>query len=796
MSRLKVDFNRDWKFKLGKNPKAEEVNFDDSAFSNVLLPHDWSIYGEFKKHYETSARGGYRPSGFGCYRKTFFVPEEYKGKKIEIEFGGIYRKATVYINGKRIAFWINGWISKTIDISKYLMYGKDNVIFVRADNTEQPASRYYTGCGIYRDVCLFVRDKVYIKNFAPFVTTPKIDEKTAEVNVELEVKNEFNKDKKIRFHHVVFDNSEKLAEFTSESFTISALKTKKLRSKLTVQNPKLWDTEQPNLYTLKTEIVSNGKVMDESEVKFGIRELKFDKDEGFFLNGKPTLVKGVCLHHDNGCLGAVANKEYERRKIQVMKEMGANAIRLSHNPVSTSFLDLCDEMGMLVMDEFFDEWEFPKYMLALVEDNSPDKIIVRNYHNYFYKNYKNDLTDTLIRDRNHPSIFMYSIGNEIPEQRYSIIDGEKNAIKLRDLVKKYDTTRPVTCACCFDQKGAENTGFCDRLDVAGYNYAEVLYEIHHKRFPNRPIIGSETTSVTPFWKRGHYDFKVLSEINKRMDLKLGEMLVSDSDRIRSAEFSMRMHRDLKFIEGMFIWTGIDYFGEPTPYTWPSRSSYFGVCDTCCFPKDAFYFYKSFWDEKTPTLHLFPHWNLGKEMIGKKLNVIAYTNCFKVELFINGKSQGMKLYDSAFGEHINWEVAYEPGELKAWGYDKNGNLIATDVINTAGKPESIRLTVNKNAIKSDRRDICFIKAELLDKDGNIVPDDDRIIHFTVSNDVGKIIGVDNGDPEYIGDLKTDKIPTLAGLSLAVIGTTGKTGSFLVTASSKGLRSAEVTIESLK
>ncbi len=794
MSRVALNFNDGWKFKLGKNPKFETAEYKDKDWEDVLLPHDWSIYGVFKKDYETTGRGGYRPSGFGCYRKTFTVPKSYEGNVVEISFGGVYRKATLFVNGKRVYYWVNGWTTETVDISKYLIYGKKNVIALRADNSAQPASRYYTGCGIYRDVTLFVRNKLNIENFTSYITTPKISEKEATVNAETKVFNGGDTSQKFSIKYTILDAKLKaVAEYKSEALEVLPNKALTHKSDIIVKKPNLWSTETPYLYTLKTEIIKGKETADESSTRFGIRTILFDKDKGFFLNGKRTWIKGVCIHHDNGCLGAVANKEYERRKIETMVKMGVNAIRLSHNPVSESFLDLCDEYGIMVMDEFFDEWKCFKFMLALRDTGSPDKIVVENYHEYFDKWHKHDLSQGIIRDRNHPSVIMWSIGNEIFEQRHCIVSGEKIAKELKAIVKKYDKTRPVTCACCFDQKGADNTGFVPILDVAGYNYAEVLYELHHERFPKRTILGSETTSVAPFWKRNEYDFKVLSEINKRMDLKLGEALDSVSDRIRSAEFSMRAHRDMPFIAGFFIWTGVDYLGEPTPYAWPSRSSYFGVTDTCCFPKDSYYFYKSFWNEKETTLHLFPHWNLGKDMIGKKLNVIAYTNVYKAELFINGKSQGMKEYNSDFGEHINWEVKYEPGELKALGYNKKGELIATDIINTAGKPQKIEITLNKKTLLNDRRDILFAETKLLDENGNIVPDDDRVITYKIVGENGTVLGVDNGDPEYIGDLKADFIPTLHGLSLAVIGTNGLGGDFKLVAESDGLKPCTAVIK---
>ncbi len=777
MCRRILNFNNDFKFHKGDIVGAQEVNFNDTDWENITLPHDWSIYGDFKREYTSCSGGGFRPTGIGWYRKKFFVPEEYEDKIVEISFGGIYRKPKVFVNGKKVAEWVNGYITKTINISDYLNYGAENTIAVFVDNSEQPSSRYYTGSGIYRNVQLIVRDKLFIENLKPFITTENVSNEKATVKIETEITNRFSCEKAFEIKYEI-ENS--LGQIVGKTFSkkvkLSSDKSIKITEEIVLLNPLLWDIESPNLYTLYTMVVSDGKITDKSVEKFGVRSIEFNANEGFILNGKPVYIKGVCLHHDNGALGAAENICADGRKLEVMKEMGVNAIRLSHNPFHEGFLSLCDEMGFLVMDEFFDEWKVPKKPPALQKDGSIKYSPSEIYHKYFDDNWENDLVTTVIRDRNHPSVVIYSIGNEIPEQWHVMSGAEHTAKMLVSKLKQYDTTRPITCACKFDneEKTAE---FCSVLDVVGYNYAEPLYNQHHTEFPNRKIIGSETISVTPFWKRGVNDLTVLSEVNRYEERSVGECFDTRSVRICSAEWSMREHLKTSFVSGFFIWTGVDYLGEPTPHPWPSRSSYFGTTDTCCFPKDCYYFYKSFWTD-TPVLHIFPHWNLDVPN-GAIVDVIAYTNCKKAELFLNGESVGVSEYNIQKGEHLSWKVPYIPGELKAVGYNDAGEPIVTDTVCTTGEVVDIRLSPDKLTLRKNIEDTAFIKVELVDKNGNTVPTASQTISFEVGDGL-ELIGVDNGDPEYTGDLKSNIIPALGGLALAIIKTKNKSGDFCFTA----------------
>ena len=789
MCRIVFNFNNDFKFYKGDMVGAQEPAFNDADWKKVTLPHDWSIYGDFKREYISCSGGAFRPTGIGWYRKSFFVPDGYKEKIIEISFGGIYRKPSVFINGNKVAEWVNGYITKTINITDFLNFGAENTLAVMVDNSEQPASRYYTGSGIYRNVQLIVRDKLFIKNLKPFITTYNVSHKKSTVKIETEITNCSPCEKTFKIKYEIKNPSGNICgEIFSQTKTLSPNKTLKITEEMDILNPLLWDIESPDLYTLYTSVISDGEVTDISKEKFGIRSIEFHENKGFILNGKSVFIKGVCLHHDNGALGAAENKYADRRKLEVMKEMGANAIRLSHNTFHEGFLSLCDEMGFLVMDEFFDEWKVPKNPPTLQNDGSIKPSQSKIYHKYFDDNWEEDLVTTVIRDRNHPSVVIYSIGNEIPEQWYALDGAEHIAKMLVNKLKQYDSTRPVTCACKFDNE-EKTESFCSALDVVGYNYAEPLYSKHHTKFPKRKIIGSETISVTPFWKRGVNDLIVLSEVNHYEERSMGECFDTRSVRICSAEWSMREHLKTPYVSGFFIWTGVDYLGEPTPHPWPSRSSYFGTTDTCCFPKDSYYFYKSFWT-KNPVLHIFPHWNLDvpKDTL---IDVIAYTNCQKAELFLNGESMGVSEYNIQKGEHLSWKVPYIKGELKAICYNEAGEIIITDKVCTTGAIADIKLSPDKTTLKNDCAETVFVKIELVDEKGNTVPTASQIITFEVADGL-EIIGVDNGDPEYIGDLKSNTIPALGGLALAIIKSKSKTGDFNFTAKVDGVCSKTIQL----
>lgn len=783
-------FNDDWRFGLGDFEDAYKINFDDSDWQTLYLPHDWSICGSFSCDNPTTARGGYLPAGTGWYRKRFNADKSWQGKRIQIEFEGIYRHATVWINGKRLGYRPNGWIAQSYDITDCLSFDGENVIAVRADNSDQPASRYYTGAGIYRDVSITVSGKTYIQNGEPYII-PTVNDGVADIKIAAQIGGTADN---CHIEYALLDADKNIVATASD-----AVENNNCLTHIKLYNFNFWDIENPYLYTLHTKLYCGGEITDDAYTKIGIRTIEFFADKGFYLNGRRVQVQGVCLHHDNGALGAACFKDADRRRISIMKEMGANAIRLSHNPFAKSFLDLCDEMGMLVMAEAFDEWRMPKCIPLLKHTDMNLKMIVHNYYTDFDKWHEADLRDFIVRERNHPSIFMWSIGNEIAEQRHNVYEGVETARKLKEIVKRYDNTRPVTAACCLGNPGTRDSGFIDVLDVAGYNYEDNKYAEHKKLYPNTKVIGSEITSLTWFRKRGWYDPELFGYINDEYRRNIrdnGGEIIENNDiednvtrRLLIGEHSLRRHLNNPHVAGMFIWTGMDYFGEPTPYTWPSRSSYFGATDTCGFPKDAFYYYQSRWSEKS-VLHPVTHWNWeGYE--GKQINIIAFSNCDSAELFVNGESAGVCEFDINYADHLHWEVPYRAGTLRFVGY-RGGKAVVETVLKTAGKPYAVRLSADKTCICADMHSLTFITADVVDEEGNVVPNAQNAITFKTEDGIVPC-GVDNGDPEYVGSLKSDTIPALAGKCLFIARSIGKKGRFKISASAQGLKGDSIEIE---
>lgn len=763
------------------------MTLNDQGWRELRLPHDWSIEGSFDKNAPTLGRGGYLPMGIGWYRKHFAVPEQWKQYDVTLRFGGIYRCSTVWVNGIQVGCRPNGYVEQNYSISPFLKEGEDNVIAVRVDNSRQPGARYYTGSGIYRNVTVLLRGKVQIAGEHPFITTTSLKPDRAQLEIEYGITNLDGREGQYTADFSLLDDrgNPVWRETRKGSLTKAPLQQKMA---VTVSCPSLWDTEHPYLYSLKTNLYADGVLTDTSCISCGIRQMQWSAEKGFLLNGNKLLLKGVCLHQDNGCLGTVANKTAEKRKLSIMKQMGCNAVRVAHDPVSESFLALCDEMGILILDELFDSWFTHKTMLALRDDDSSQTVLVQGYADDFKQWYVQDVEETIRRDRVHPCVIAYSVGNELMEQRFCM----QEAIPvLKDIIRRIkviDPSRAVTCACCFDVQGTEESHFYDNLDLVGYNYAEVLYEEHLARFPARKIIGSENTSITPLQKRGTYDLNMLSRLQRTINLARGESVSSSEARHLCGEYTVRKHMHTPSVAGMFIWTGMDYLGEPTPYAWPSRSSYFGAVDTCGFPKDAFYFYQSCWLEK-PMIHLLPHWNWNG-MEEKMIDVLAYTNCPKAELFLNGISQGVCVANDEKGMHLHWLVPYMPGKLTVKGYSQAGEVCAEDTVITAQRPAAIRLRV-EHPYMAERDALCYIRAEIVDAAGNIVPNEDVKISFQTDGGMD-IAGVDNGDPTYIGKLKSKEITTLGGLCLCVVQHIGQEGVFSLRAVSGELKSDEVHI----
>jgi beta-galactosidase len=775
--RTVADFDEGWHFNLGDVNDGESTSLNDVNWRTLNLPHDWSIEGKFSKDNPARPEGGALPGGIGWYRKTFTMPASSKNKLVYIDFDGVYQKSTVWINGHELGFRPNGYISFRYELTPYLNFGGKNVVAVKVDNSVQPNSRWYSGSGIYRNVWLVTTNKLAIDHWGVYVTTSDVSEQSAKVNLKIRIRNHSG-GAPITVKSIIYNAAGKAIAATGEIIPKNNLKDTVINSpqEVSVKNPELWSVDRPYLYKIITKVVSGKLVADEYITTLGIRYFNFDANKGFSLNGKPMKILGVCDHHDLGSLGAAVNTRALERQLQLLKAMGCNAIRTSHNPPAPELLDLCDKMGFLVMDEAFDCWEWQK--------------VKYDYHLYFDKWHKRDLQDQVLRDRNHPSVIIWSIGNEIPQQRDT--SALRIAPELAGIVHSLDTTRPITAAN--DNPGKGNKIIeSGALDLIGYNYHEYDYPTFHDRYPGKKFIATETTSGLEM--RGHYEMPSdsIRVWPTRWDKPFTHPgnTVSAYDNTRppwgsTHEATWKIMKKYDFLSGFFIWTGFDYLGEPTPYSWPSRSSYFGIIDLAGFPKDVYYMYQSEWTDK-PVLHIFPYWNWKP---GQLIDVWAYYNhADEVELFLNGKSLGVK---KKMGDdlHIMWRVKYEPGTLKAVSR-KDGKVVLTREIHTAGPAAKIELIADRKNIKGDGKDLSFITVRILDKDGNVVPDAANLVNFKV-NGPGFIAGVDNGDEVSHDPFKANYRKAFNGLALAIVQTKDKPGDIIFSASSNGLRPASVVL----
>jgi beta-galactosidase len=774
------NFGKEWKFNLGDISNAKDSSFDDSKWRTLNLPHDWSVEGEFNEKNPATPGGGALPGGIGWYRKTFTLPETEKDKSVFIDFDGVYRNSEVWINGHYLGLRPYGYSSFRYELTSFLNFGnKKNIIAVKVDNSKQPNSRWYSGSGIYRNVWLVSTGKVYVDHWGTYITTPEIKEKEAKINMLTKVRNSTNSDQQIKLNTVIYDTAgNEVCKITSTQL-IPKDSVIEIAQQTTIQSPCLWSVETPCLYKVSSEIESNSTITDEYTTTFGIRNFVFDRNKGFSLNGKSIKIKGVCDHHDLGCLGAAINTRAIERQLEILKAMGCNAIRTSHNPPAPELLDLCDKMGFIVMDEAFDMWKLQKTPF--------------DYHQDWDQWHKRDLEDMVLRDRTHPSIIIWSIGNEIVEQWNSKSGGDTIAKELRAIVKKLDN-RPITSACN-NSKPDNPIILSNALDLTGINYAQKDWPNFLEKYPGRTFIGSETTSALE--TRGHYDMP--SDSIRRWPIAWDKLFTTgNKDFTCSAydncsapwgsthEESWKLIKKYPFLSGMFIWTGFDYIGEPTPYPWPAKSSYFGIIDLAGFPKDVYYMYQSEWTSK-PVLHVFPHWN-WKE--GTTIDIWAYTNCQEVELFLNGKSLGTKR-KSGEDLHLIWRIKYTPGTLKAVART-NEKEVLTQEIKTAGKPAKIILSADRNNINADGNDLAYITAKIVDNNGVMVPDANNLIKFKLSGNAS-IIGVDNGNPVSHEPFKADYRQAFNGLCLAVIQAKDKSGQIELTAASEGLPAASIIIQ---
>ena len=768
-------FNSDWKFYLGDDAKAKDENYNDSQWRQLSLPHDWSIEGAFSETNPTGQAGGGLPAGIGWYRKIFMMPAASQSKNIFIDFDGVYCNSEVWINGHYLGKRPNGYISFQYDLTPYLHYGTEkNVITVKVDNSAQPNSRWYTGSGIYRNVWLSTTAKSYIPQWGTFVTT-QVNLKNAIVRMQTKV---VVHQEGLRVKASVYaPNGELVNSITTPVESADTLTT--IQQNIIVGQPKLWSVDKPNLYKVVLQILSGNQVIDKYQSYTGIRTFNFDNDKGFSLNEEPMKIKGVCMHHDLGALGAAVNVRAMERQLEILKAMGCNAIRTAHNPPAPEFLDLCDRMGFIVMDEAFDMWRKKK--------NKQD------YYQYFPEWHKRDLEDQIKRDRNHPSVMMWSIGNEIREQFDST--GISITRELVGIVKSLDNTRPVTSALSEADPKKNFIYQSGALDVLGFNYHPETYADFPKNYPGQKFLASET--VSGYATRGYYDTPTDSTrhwpTSSKAKLTQGnpEFAVTAYDNVAAYwgathEVYWKIIKKYDFLSGEFVWSGFDFIGEPVPYPWPARSSYYGIIDLAGFPKDVYYMYQSEWTTK-PVLHLLPHWNWEP---GKTVDVWAYyNNADEVELYLNGRSLGVRKKQGD-DLHVSWKVPYEAGTLRATSR-LNGKIVLTEEVKTAGAPARIELVADRKLIKSDGKDLSFVTVRVLDAAGNLVPNADNLINFTVKGK-GLLAGVDNGSQSSMESFKEPHRKAFHGLCLAIVQAMQSPGVITLTAQGDGLKPATVII----
>ena len=803
------NFNSGWNFRLGDVAKAFSPRFNDADWRILNLPHDWAVEGDFSENNPAGSGGGALPGGIGWYRKTFKADKKLIGKKIFIDFDGVYSNSEVWLNGVSLGVRPYGYISFRYELTKYLKFDAENVIAVLVDNSEQPNSRWYSGCGIYRNVWLTITDPVHVDLWGTYVTTPEVSREKATVNVVTTVKNDNNSPADVKIITTIENASGKKITEVQSVLKLETGKTNISSQQLNLSNPVRWTLENPYLYRVVTRLFVENKLKDEYTTPLGIRTFSFDAEKGFFLNDVPTKIKGVCMHHDLGCLGAAVNTRAIERQLQIMKEMGVNGVRTSHNPPAPELLDLCDRMGFIVMDETFDMWRKKK--------------TAYDYSRSFNEWHERDLTDHILRDRNHPSVFMWSVGNEVLEQwthadadtldiqqanlllnlkrdpKMLAQDTEKMSVnsllakKLAEIVKKLDPTRPVTSAN--NEPSPDNHLFrSGAMDIIGFNYHETYFDGVKKNFPGKPFIVTESTSA--LMTRGYYRMPsdTMFIWPERWDLPFSEPSYSCSSYDNchvpwgtTHEKSWELVKNNDFISGMYIWTGFDYIGEPTPFWYPAKTSYFGIVDLAGIPKDVYYMYQSEWTDKN-VLHVFPHWNWTK---GQTVDVWAYYNhADEVELFLNGISQGVKKKaDNVL--HVSWRLTYQPGTIKVVSR-LNGRDVMTKEIATAGEPAQIKLTPDRTVLKADGTDLSFVTVEILDKEGNLCPNADNQVKFNVEGN-GFVAGVDNGNQISLERFKASQRKAFYGKCLVVVQNSGKKGTINLKAVSDALNADIVKIK---
>ncbi|MGA3179488.1 MAG: glycoside hydrolase family 2 TIM barrel-domain containing protein [Verrucomicrobiota bacterium] len=785
--RLSMDLN--WMFTKGDPAGAQNPAWDDTGWRPLDLPHDWSIEGPYDRTNSTAGSGGYMPAGIGWYRKHFPTPAAFKDKHVSAQFDGVFMNADVYLNGHPAGHHAYGYTSFTCDLTPFLAApGGNNVLAVRVANDIQPNSRWYTGSGIYRHVWADVTGPVHVANWGAYVTTPNANAVSADVIVRTRVQNDTDALVGVGVYQEINDAAGKTVGHV-ESLAIvdvPAKGEKEVEQTITVSQPQLWTLDSPALYTVRTSLfpkkIDATEVLDSYETPIGIRQIDYDADRGFFLNGQHVKLVGECLHHDGGAVGAAVPVEVWERRLKLLKAMGCNAIRCSHNPPAPEFLDLCDRLGLMVMDEAFDEWTEPKGQLR------------GSYATLFNECSKPDLLSMLQRDRNHPSITMWSIGNEIPDQ--SEPRGVETARILVGICHAEDPTRPVTSAC--DQAHSLNPtqpGFLAALDIAGYNYVdrwgkyrELFFSDDHEKFPRYKLLGTEDVGVGGV--RGNYFDGSREAFSYATSLVRAEQL-------------WKFNSVHDYVIGYFMWTGVDYLGEST---WPRRVTDSGILDTCGFPKDGYYLYQSLC-ASNPMVHLMPHWNYPGEK-GAIIPVVVFSNCRQVELQLNGKSYGAKSLvfprqgstrnwndPSPVGTtadlHLTWDVPYEPGILRAIGR-RDGQIVAQEEIRTAGPPAALALKLDNAVLSSAARGVAQVEVRVLDASGIVVPTAGNVVALDLHGPA-KIIGNDNGDPSSHDSYQAGTRPVFNGMALVTLQAGKTAGHVTLSAKAEGLKGASVELD---
>lgn len=804
----------DWKFTRDTEGVQEMTfvnpDYDDSKWQNVTVPHDWAIYGPFssrndlqnmaitqdgqKEAMEHAGRTGGLPFvGVGWYRTTLTIPEYKEGRKVTLLFDGAMSHAEVFVNGEKAGFWPYGYNSFYIDATPFVREGQENTIAVRLENKPE-SSRWYPGAGLYRNVHLIVTDDVHVPVWGTQITTPVVGDDFAKVRVLTTVEypetfdaSDISIETEIKDAegNVVATAGKKLTKYDSNVF----------EQEFVVENPELWSPENPELYSAYSKIYAGGQLKDEYSTTFGIRTIEIIPDKGFYLNGKRTLFRGVCMHHDLGPLGAAVNDAAIRRQIRILKDMGCNAIRTSHNMPAPELVKVADEMGMMLMLESFDEWKTPK--------------MANGYNLYFDEWVERDLTNLVRHYRNNASVVMWCIGNEVPDQWNQ--NGPKLSRMLQDICHREDPTRPVTQG--MDAPDAVvNNNMAAVMDVAGFNYRPFKYQTNYDKLPQQIILGSETASTIS--SRGVYKFPVERQSMKKYDdHQASSYDVEHCGWSNLPEDDFIWHDEKQFCIGEFVWTGFDYIGEPTPYysDWPSHTSLFGIVDLAGLPKDRYYLYRSHWNSGEETLHILPHWNWkGRE--GEVTPVFVYTNYPSAELFINGKSQGKRtknmdvtVENSADEEsaknfkrqeryRLMWmDTKYEPGTVKVVAYDENGKAVAEKEMHTAGKPHHIELVADRSVISADGRDLAFVTVKVVDKDGNLCPDVQDIVKFKVKGKGWYRAGA-NGDPACLDLFHLPQMHLFNGMMTAIVQSTDEAGEITLEATMRGVRKGTVRIQS--